>query len=55
MKLSTGVSIFGWASTFALAWLMIGNKIPVSWSTWLFFSFFTIVALLAGIQSTRRT
>lgn len=54
MKLSTFVSALAWASVFSLSWMMIMNKVPASTPAWVFFGFFTLVGVLAGIMSTNR-
>ena len=55
MKLSTFVAALAWGSIFVLSWLMIMNQVPASTPAWVFFGFFTLVAVLAGSMSVRRT
>lgn len=38
-----------WISIFCLAWGLILNKIPSNPTTWGFFVFFLVVALIAGV------
>lgn len=55
MKLSTFVASLAWASVFILSWMMIMDKVPATTkASWVFFGFFTLVAVVAGTMSTNR-
>lgn len=55
MTLSKGISIISWISVFALAWLILLDKIPATPVTWGFWAFFLAVAFVAGIGTRRQT
>lgn len=54
MKLSICLAIVGWISTFALAWLIILEIVPIAPVTWFFFVFFLVVAFFASISTVTK-
>jgi hypothetical protein len=49
IKLSTLVSVASWASLFCLTWLMLADRVQTDAKSVLFWMFFLIVALVAGV------
>lgn len=45
------LALIGWMSVFIEAWLLLTERIPNTNTTWFFWGFFLVVALIATIKS----